>query len=68
MFYSGRRHGVGLGLALVRQIVDQHKGRIEILDRDGPGTCFRVTLPPNEDSVRPPPRARAAERPDPRSA
>ena len=68
MFYSGRRHGVGLGLALVRQIVDQHKARIEILDRDGPGTCFRVTLPTNEDSVRPPPRARAAERPGPRSA
>ncbi len=68
MFYSGRRHGVGLGLALVRQIVDQHKGRIEIVDRDGPGTCFRVTLPTNEDSVRPPPRAPTAERPGPHSA
>ncbi len=68
MFYSGRRHGVGLGLALVRQIVDQHKGRIEIVDREGPGTCFRVTLPTNEDSVRPPPRAPRAERPGPHGA
>ncbi|NNE17045.1 MAG: PAS domain-containing protein [Myxococcales bacterium] len=68
MFYSGRRHGVGLGLALVRQIVDQHKGRIEIVDRDGPGTCFRVTLPTKEDSVRPPPRAPRAERPGPHGA
>ncbi len=68
MFYSGRRHGVGLGLALVRQIVDQHKGRIEILDRDRAGTCFRVTLPSAEESVRPLARAQSGERPDPRSA
>jgi len=68
MFYSGRRHGVGLGLALVRQIVDQHNARIEIVDRNGPGTCFRVTLPTNEDSVRPPPGAPTGERPDPGTA
>ena len=68
MFYSGRRHGVGLGLALVKQIVDQHKGRIEIIDRDGAGTCFRVTLPTAEHSVRPTPRARVGERRDPPTA
>ena len=68
MFYSGRSHGVGLGLALVKQIVDQHEGRIEIIDRDGPGTCFRVTLRVAQESVRPSSRARTDERPDPRSA
>ncbi|MDH4281364.1 MAG: ATP-binding protein [Myxococcales bacterium] len=68
MFYSGRSHGVGLGLALVKQIVDQHGGRIEIIDRDGPGTCFRVTLPLAQRSVRPSPRARVDERQDPRPA
>ena len=68
MFYSGRSHGVGLGLALVKQIVDQHRGRIEILDRPGPGTCFRVTLPPEEDSLRPSAAARPVERPDRRPA
>jgi len=68
MFYSGRRHGVGLGLALVKQIVDQHKGRIEIIDREAAGTCFRVTLPTTIDSVRPTPGARVGERPDPRTA
>lgn len=68
MFYSGRSHGVGLGLALVKQIVDQHEGRIEIIDRDGTGTCFRVTLPRGEESIRPSSRARTDERPDPRTA
>ena len=68
MFYSGRSHGVGLGLALVKQIVDQHKAQIEILDRDGPGACFRVTLPREEDSVRPRAAAQPDERPDRRPA
>jgi signal transduction histidine kinase len=68
MFYSGRSHGVGLGLALVKQIVDQHQGRIEILDREGPGTCFRITLPVERDSVRATAEARPGGRPDPRRA
>ena len=68
MFYSGRSHGVGLGLALVKQIVDQHKGTIEILDREGPGTCFRITLPRERSSVRPIAEARPNGRQDPRHA
>ncbi len=68
MFYSGRGHGVGLGLALVRQIVDQHQGRIEVIDGKGAGTCFRVTLPLEQELVRPSSRALTGERPDPRTA
>jgi two-component system sensor histidine kinase PilS (NtrC family) len=67
MFYSGRSHGVGLGLALVKQIVDQHRGSIEILDREV-GACFRITLPVERDSVRPSSRAHADERQGPRHA
>jgi signal transduction histidine kinase len=68
MFYSGRSHGVGLGLALVKQIVDQHRGRIEIIDRNVAGTCFRVTLPREEESVIPSAGARPGARPGPRTA
>jgi two-component system sensor histidine kinase PilS (NtrC family) len=68
MFYSGRSHGVGLGLALVKQIVDQHQGQIEVVDRAGRGTCFRVTLPTEQESVRPSPTAQPGDRPDPPSA
>ena len=68
MFYSGRSHGVGLGLALVKQIMDQHEGRIEILDRQGPGTCFRITLPVDRDSVRPRQEALQGDHPGRRHA
>jgi signal transduction histidine kinase len=68
MFYSGRSHGVGLGLALVKQIVDQHQARIEIVDRSGPGTCFRVTLPLEHESVRPSAIAQTDVHRDPRPA
>jgi signal transduction histidine kinase len=37
--------GAGLGLALVRQIAEQHKGRVSCQPRDGGGSCFVVSLP-----------------------
>jgi signal transduction histidine kinase len=36
--------GVGLGLALVRQIARHHGGEVRCLPRAGGGTCFEVTL------------------------
>lgn len=37
--------GSGLGLAISRAIVEAHHGRLELLDRPGPGSTFRVRLP-----------------------
>lgn len=37
--------GVGLGLALVRQIVLRHGGSVQCLERSGGGSCFRIRLP-----------------------
>jgi two-component system sensor histidine kinase PilS (NtrC family) len=45
MFYSERTHGAGIGLALVRQIVDAHQGSIEIISEQSRGATFVVTLP-----------------------
>jgi len=39
------RGGNGLGLAIARQIVLDHRGRIEVRSRPGEGSSFTVTLP-----------------------
>jgi two-component system, NtrC family, sensor histidine kinase HydH len=46
-FYTTRAHGVGIGLALVKRIIDEHKdvgARVEVLSPPGRGASFRVTL------------------------
>ncbi len=43
--FTTRRKGTGLGLALVRQGVVAHGGRVEALDREGGGAEFRIHLP-----------------------
>jgi len=44
-FFTTKPQGSGLGLAIVRKIVDAHDGRIDVGERHGGGTVFRVTLP-----------------------
>ncbi|MCA1190429.1 MULTISPECIES: cell wall metabolism sensor histidine kinase WalK [unclassified Saccharopolyspora] len=36
--------GAGLGLAIVRSLVEAHDGRVELATAPGAGTCFRVVL------------------------
>lgn len=52
-FYSTKRTGSGLGLALAREIMEAHEGRIEIKPRDGGGTVVSLCFapPPTIDSA-----------------
>ncbi|MEU9830937.1 SpoIIE family protein phosphatase [Streptosporangium sp. NPDC048047] len=42
---SRSHEGVGIGLALVRELVAMHGGRIEVTSRVGAGTTFAISLP-----------------------
>jgi signal transduction histidine kinase len=49
---ESRSHpGFGLGLSLVRSIVDAHRGTISVKSRPGKGTAFTVILPRQSDTT-----------------
>ncbi len=42
---SRRYEGTGLGLVLVKQIVEMHGGHVTVSSQIGQGSCFQVTVP-----------------------
>jgi K+-sensing histidine kinase KdpD len=41
----GKKHGTGLGMAIVKKVIDDHGGRIEIDSEIGKGTTMRIAIP-----------------------
>jgi len=39
------KDGLGIGLALVRQIVEAHRGRVDVRSKEGTGSTFAFVLP-----------------------
>ena len=44
-FYSTKRSGTGLGLALTREIAEAHGGRVQLANREGGGLRVSLRLP-----------------------
>lgn len=44
-FFTTRSDGIGLGLTIVKKIVEQHNGAINVRSREGKGTTFSIYFP-----------------------
>jgi len=44
-FFSMKKQGHGLGLAMVRKAVILHQGRVEVQSKEGVGSTFTISLP-----------------------
>lgn len=53
-FFTTKREGTGLGLALVQQIVTEHGGFVECESAKGKGSTFTICLPLGTETLRAP--------------
>jgi signal transduction histidine kinase len=49
-FFSTKKNGSGLGLAVSFGIIQNHQGRIEVTSQPGRGSQFTVILPVTQES------------------
>jgi len=50
-FFSTKEEGSGLGLSIVRRILLEHGGRVELWSKEGEGTTFALMIPVRRNCV-----------------
>jgi two-component system sporulation sensor kinase A len=48
--FTTKAKGIGMGLAICKNIVEQHNGTIEVKSKAGQGTTFTIKLPKGEEA------------------
>jgi two-component system, sporulation sensor kinase E len=51
-YHTTKKEGSGLGLMIVKRIIDDHGGEIELSSKLDEGTCFKIRLPRSERRIR----------------
>jgi signal transduction histidine kinase len=47
-FYSTKPHGLGMGLAISRSLIEGHRGKLALVPTEGPGATLQILLPVKE--------------------
>jgi C4-dicarboxylate-specific signal transduction histidine kinase len=50
-FHTTKAHGLGIGLAISRSIIEAHKGKLWAMPNDGPGATFGFSIPYASDAT-----------------
>jgi C4-dicarboxylate-specific signal transduction histidine kinase len=50
-FHTTKAHGLGIGLAISRSIIESHKGQLWASANDGPGATFGFSIPSASGAV-----------------
>lgn len=50
-FFTSKIYGPGLGLTVVRRIVQEHRGDISVKSKSGKGTTFTIRLPLRDSEI-----------------
>jgi signal transduction histidine kinase/DNA-binding response OmpR family regulator len=51
--HTREQGGTGIGLALTKELIDLHKGKIEVESQESKGSTFRLIFPLGKDHLRP---------------
>ena len=51
--HTREQEGTGIGLALTKELIDLHKGKIEVESEESKGSIFRLTFPLGKDHLKP---------------
>jgi signal transduction histidine kinase len=51
-FFTTKEKGLGLGLVVVKEIIEKHHGSIKVNSRENEGTTFHITIPKTQPQIK----------------